>query len=85
MDTLGPAKSVHCPEYQGVLIFQVTLYEKVLYGTSTNCVDYAGVPILSSVHINRFHCIIILNVKITVLRTEFKNNAHGNSIHGTPC
>ena len=48
MDTLGTAK---CPDYQGVLIFQVISYDKVSFGTSTKCVDYAGV------HINRFHCI----------------------------
>ena len=40
------------PDYQGVLIFQVILYEKVPFGTSTEYLDYAG----ASVHINRFHC-----------------------------
>ena len=46
-----------CPDYQGVLIFQVILYDKVQFGTSAKCLDYAGVRI-SSVHINRFHCSI---------------------------
>ena len=41
-----------CPDYQGVLIFQVILYDEVSFGTSTKCIDYAGV---TSVHINRFH------------------------------
>ena len=38
---LGTSKK--CPDYQGVLIFQVILYEKGSFGTSTKCVDYAGV------------------------------------------
>ena len=29
------------PDYQGVMIFQIILYDKVLFGTSTKCVDYA--------------------------------------------
>ena len=32
-----------CPDYQGVLIFQVNLYDKTLFGIITKCVDYAGV------------------------------------------
>ena len=40
-----------CPDYQGVLIFQVNLYAKAPFGTITKCVDYAG-----GVLINRFHC-----------------------------
>ena len=32
-----------CNDYQGVLIFQVSLYDKALFGTK--CVDYAGVLI----------------------------------------
>ena len=43
MDTLGPTKSV--------LIIKVL---KGYFGTSTKCVDYAGV-----LHINTFHCICI--------------------------
>ena len=35
-----------CPDYQGVLIFQVSLHEKASFGTITKCVDYAGVLIL---------------------------------------
>ena len=31
MDTLGPNQK--CPGYQGVLIFQVSLYDKALFGT----------------------------------------------------
>ena len=34
-----------CPDYQGVLIFQVSLYEKAPYGTTTKYVDYTGVLI----------------------------------------
>ena len=36
-----------CPDHQGVLIFQVSLYDKAAsFGTITKCVDYAGVLIL---------------------------------------
>ena len=42
MDTLGPTKS---PDYLGVLIFQVSLYDKAPFGTITKCVDYADVLI----------------------------------------
>ena len=43
-DTLGePTKSVL--DYQGVLIFQVSLYDKAPFGTITKCVDYTGVLI----------------------------------------
>ena len=38
------------PDYQGALIFQVILYDKVPFGTSTKCVDYAGVIILKCPH-----------------------------------
>ena len=34
-----------CPGYQGVLIFQVSLHDKVPFGTITKCVDCAGVLI----------------------------------------
>ena len=45
-----------CPDYQGVLIYQVILYDKVQFGTSAKRLDYAGVCIVfSSVHINGFH------------------------------
>ena len=37
MDTLGPTK--------GVLIFQVSLYDKAPFGTIARCPDYAGVHI----------------------------------------
>ena len=37
MDTLGPTK--------GVLIFQVSLYDKAPFGTTARCPDYAGVHI----------------------------------------
>ena len=40
---LGTSKK--CPDYQGVLIFQVSLYDKASFGTITKCVDYAGVLI----------------------------------------
>ena len=44
MDTLGPTKGA-CPDYQGVLIFQVSLYDKAPFGTIARCPDYAGVHI----------------------------------------
>ena len=44
MDTLGTNKK--CPDYESVLIFQVSLYDKAPFGTITKCVDYAGGPIL---------------------------------------
>ena len=31
-----------CPDYQGVLIFQFSLYDKASFGTITKCVDYAA-------------------------------------------
>ena len=34
-----------CPDYQGVLISQVSLYYKASFGTMTKCLDYAGVLI----------------------------------------
>ena len=49
--TLGPVYYEHlgtnkkCPGYQGVLIFQVSLYDKAPFGTITKCVYYAGVLI----------------------------------------
>ena len=45
---LGTGKK--CPGYQGVLIFQVVLYEKVQFGISTKFVDYAGVHIFKRPH-----------------------------------
>ena len=50
-DTVEPLYYGHlgtnkkCPDYQGVLIFQVSLYDKASFGTITKCVDYAGVLI----------------------------------------
>ena len=42
----GHLRSTHkYPDYQGVLIFQVSSYDKASFGTITKCVDYAGVPI----------------------------------------
>ena len=37
--------SLKCPDYQGVLIFQVSLHDNVSFGTTARCVDYAGVHI----------------------------------------
>ena len=34
-----------CPDYQGILIFQVSLYNKAPFGTIATCPDYAGVHI----------------------------------------
>ena len=57
MDTLGPFISVS-PDFQGVLIIQVSLqiHAKAPFVTIIKCVDYAGV-LISSVLIKRFHCI----------------------------
>ena len=55
MDTLGPIKSV-----QIIMVFQVILYEKVPFGTSTKCVDYeCTVPKIFG---NFLCCIYILHV-----------------------
>ena len=40
---LGTKKK--CPDYQGVPIFQVSLYDKTPFGTITKCVGYVGVLI----------------------------------------
>ena len=45
-----------CPDYQGVLIFQVSLYDKASFVTITKCVDIMQVPLFLSVLINRTHC-----------------------------
>ena len=37
--------SQKCPDYQGVLIFQVSLHDNVSFGTTARCLDYAGVHI----------------------------------------
>ena len=37
------------PDYQGVLVFQISLHAKGYFGTITKCPDYADVLI------NRFH------------------------------
>ena len=34
-----------CPDYQGVLISQVSLYDEAPFGGISKCVDYAGVLI----------------------------------------
>ena len=44
-----------CPDYQGVLIFQVVLYKK--YHLGPQLIGWImQVSIFSSIHINRFHC-----------------------------
>ena len=50
-----------CPDYQGVLILQVSLSDKAPFGTITKCVDYAG-ALITSVLNNRFHCIVTIRV-----------------------
>ena len=37
--------SQKCPDYQGVLIFQVSLHDNVSFGTTARYLDYAGVHI----------------------------------------
>ena len=44
-----------CPDYQGVLIFQVSLYDKAPFGTIARR-PIMQVSTFSSVLINRFHC-----------------------------
>ena len=49
-DTVEPVYYGHltnkkCPDYQGVLIFRVSLYDKAPFGTITKCLDYTGVLI----------------------------------------
>ena len=51
-----PRDQQKCPDYQGVLFFQVILYDKVQFGTKAKCLDYAGVLVFKF-HINRFHSI----------------------------
>ena len=40
-----PGTDHKCPDYQGVLIFQVSSYDKAPFGTITKSVDYAGILI----------------------------------------
>ena len=47
--------SLKCPDYQGVLIFQVNLHVNGYFETITKCPDYGG-ALISSVLINRFQC-----------------------------
>ena len=58
MDTLHGTDQ-RCPDYQGVQIFQVILYDEASFGNPTKCVD--------SVHINRFHCNTALLVRVDSL------------------
>ena len=75
-----------CPDYQGVLIFQVILYDKVQFGTSTKCLDYAGVLIFKC----PYYQVSLYIVKMILLATEilqpFKYNGQfslcGNNIDG---
>ena len=50
MDTLGSCNK-KCPDYQGVLTFQVSLYDTAPFGIRTKIIQ---VSLLSSVLINRF-------------------------------
>ena len=53
MKTVGPVyygyleTNKMCPDYQGVLIFQVVLYEKVQF---RKCPDHAGIQIFKCPH-----------------------------------
>ena len=48
-----------CPDYQGVLIVQVSLYDKAApFGTITKCVDYAGVLIVRRLNYTQFASVI---------------------------
>ena len=72
--------SQKCPDYQGVLIFQVSLHDKVSFGTTARCVDYAGVHI-SSFLINRFHCIAIHSIFCVCYCIQNLLDSIGISIH----
>ena len=56
LHTVEPVYYVHlgsnkkCPDFQGVLIFQVILYEEVPFGTSAKYLDYTGVHIFKCPH-----------------------------------
>ena len=45
-----------CPDYQGVLIFQVSLYDKAPFGTINVLIMQLQVSLFSRILINRFHC-----------------------------
>ena len=51
--------SQKCPDYQGVLIFQVSLHDNVSFGTTAIGVWIMQVSTFSSILINRFHCIML--------------------------
>ena len=70
MDILGPAK---CLDYQGVQIFQVSLHDNVSFVTTAIGVWIMQVSTFSSVLINRFHCMKILQLCVKVC----KINEHG--------
>ena len=53
-----------CPDYQGVLIFQVSLYDKAPFGTITT-VWIMQVSLFSNVLINKFHCTSIQTYRYT--------------------
>ena len=53
--------SQQCPDYQGVLIFQVSLHDNVLFGTTAIGVWIMQVSTFSSVLFNRFHCIRVMH------------------------
>ena len=48
--------NIKCPDYQGVLIFQVSLSDKASFETITLSVEIMQMSLFSSVLINRFHC-----------------------------
>ena len=48
-----------CPDYQGVLIVQVSLYDKAApFGNITKCVDYVGVLIVRRLNCTQFASVI---------------------------
>ena len=85
-DTVKPVYYGHlgtnkrCPDYQAVLIFQVSLYDKAPFGTITKCVDYACVHIFITVHCIHIMRIIpmiidiitINSTKSTILKMRWK-------------
>ena len=63
MDTLGPTKK--CPDYQDVLILQVSLCDKAPFGAIS--VWIMQVSLFLSVLINRFHCKTFVSTNSIIL------------------
>ena len=67
--------SQKCPDYQGVLIFQVSLHDNVSFGTTARCVDYAGVHIFKCPPL---YCLSHMNCIYIMHSYEQSGNIHGS-------